>query len=599
MKRLSILLLLLLFFFSVSAQDKPYQLINLDGKVLSEYEYLELPSHTAAYGAIAKKGDKYALLDSLGIPCTSFIYDKIKYKNDKELLSELIAVQEEGKWGAVNYKGEEVIPLTYDKHIINIGKFIEFIKDNIVYTLNNKGEIISSNRYIGIYDNGCFGYTNEGNKKKGLITYLGKEVALPDSIKEIRTDYGTKFIPGVEAFMLNEKKTIVVDSLANILFRDVYVSRFKEDHTVTMIGGDDEKTGLIDNTGKLIVPIESTYDSERWGQLRWNYSVHSGFIFYIGGKYYFYDKDGQLKISGADKIEGLEELKQLRVYIGNNVQMYDASGNPIAEPKKEPANTGNWVKFTDNKGRSGYKDKDGNITIPSDYDYISGFSYGHAVVKKKRKYGLIDRNNNITIPIKYNYIDDLKADNVCMIKKGNDAFFTDFQGNLIGKVYRDIWQLMRVDSLRYAAYDSEGFPMLLDGNAHPITAENKYTYMSPNPLYEGKLEVARPGGKGLLDAVSGQEVVPCRYQSIRAFEGLDNAYLVKSKDAYGLVRSGEEIIPCQFEEIKYLKGNLLTIKVDGLWGVINLQGTFVIPAKYESLSYFSSNILIAVKGYSE
>lgn len=75
------------------------------------YEYLD--NNSSGYVAVGKKnefGEKYAFIDLKMRLICPFIYDKVGYFDyDKEI----VAVQRNGKWGAINKKGKEIIPCEY------------------------------------------------------------------------------------------------------------------------------------------------------------------------------------------------------------------------------------------------------------------------------------------------------------------------------------------------------------------------------------------------------------------------------------------------------------------------------------------------------
>lgn len=73
---------------------------------------------------------------------------------------------------------------------------------------------------------------------------------------------------------------------------------------------------------------------------------------------------------------------------------------------------------TDNKGRCGYADMQGNIVVPCKYETAFPFSNGVGKVGKGDKYGLVDAAGKEILPVKYDEI-TLWGNNLYRIKSGD------------------------------------------------------------------------------------------------------------------------------------------------------------------------------------
>lgn len=58
------------------------------------------------------------------------------------------------------------------------------------------------------------------------------------------------------------------------------------------------------------------------------------------------------------------------------------------------------------KGKYGYMDRTGKITIPYTYQTAGDFNNGRVVVSKSNKYGVIDKMGKTVIPFKFNWLDN-------------------------------------------------------------------------------------------------------------------------------------------------------------------------------------------------
>ena len=73
---------------------------------------------------------------------------------------------------------------------------------------------------------------------------------------------------------------------------------------------------------------------------------------------------------------------------------------------------------TDNKGKCGYVNQQGNIVVPCKYETAFPFSNGVGKVGKGNKYGLVDASGREILPVKYDEIAPWGA-NLYRIKSGD------------------------------------------------------------------------------------------------------------------------------------------------------------------------------------
>lgn len=69
---------------------------------------------------------------------------------------------------------------------------------------------------------------------------------------------------------------------------------------------------------------------------------------------------------------------------------------------------------------------------------------------------------------------------------------------------------------------------------------------------------------------------------------------IKINDLWGFINmAGQVGIPPQFEEVDFFSEGLAEVKIDGKWGYINAQGQLQIPAKFDTVSSFSQGLAAA------
>lgn len=120
-------------------------LINDKGIKLTKFKYQDLygvffDKNSIKHYYLLKKGRKYGIIDELGKEITGFKYDATTgFDYDQK---GIIGVKIKGKWGYINFRGQQIISSKYDKasHFSNnLAKVV--VGRNTGY-INNRGEIV-------------------------------------------------------------------------------------------------------------------------------------------------------------------------------------------------------------------------------------------------------------------------------------------------------------------------------------------------------------------------------------------------------------------------------------------------------------------------
>lgn len=94
---------------------------------------------------------------------------------------------------------------------------------------------------------------------------------------------------------------------------------------------------------------------------------------------------------------------------------------------------------------------------------------------------------------------------------------------------------------------------------------------------------------------SKNEEILTKYDQVEAIENIDqneniwyekNVLKVKQNGKYGLIDlNGKELLPCEYEEIKALEGieDSILIKKEGLYGLVNDKGSIIIDTQYKEI----------------
>jgi hypothetical protein len=201
--------------FSTWLQGKA-GLVDPSGKVLLNNEFEEIVPALPNFLKV-KKGGKYAIYRTSGVPVTGFVYDYLSSQSDLPGAPEWPAIAtQKGKSGLINEKGEEVYPIK-------------------ARTLVYAGE----QQYVAA----------EG-KKQFLVGLLGR--SLPLSYEEVKM-----FGNGLAAARKGVKwGYITTEGTEKIKLQYEEAGKFENKLAAVRLKG---KWGVIDRMGKWVIPAE--YDS--------------------------------------------------------------------------------------------------------------------------------------------------------------------------------------------------------------------------------------------------------------------------------------------------------------------------------------------------
>lgn len=234
----------------------------------------------------------------------------------------------------------------------------------------------------------------------------------------------------------------------------------------------------------------------------------------------------------------------------------------------------------------GFIDKKNHLVIPCKFDAASDFEEGRAIVEKEDQMGMIDRNGTFILPLTFEDIGQIKY-GLCEVKEGNSYSYYDKNGKVkIEGPYAEAFSfqpegVVAIDSL-YGLIDTLG-------NVKINPLYNALSYLNDTLLIFEK--------DGLLGLISnkGLEITKPEYQTIGRM--IENRILVSKNNKLGyLNEKGSEVIPCIFEpfsnyqNLSNFKGLYAKVKQKGKFGIIDLTGKVIIPFVYQNLGEVASVI---------
>jgi hypothetical protein len=316
------------------------------------------------------------------------------------------------------------------------------------------------------------------------------------------------------------------------------------------------KYGIIDKTGKEVVPVIYEYVTNFWDE------YDDTPIFYEGmARVARFDKNGYMKWGFIDKT-GKEVIAPIyngasNFYDGIAIVNKDGTWCFIDKTGKViiPQISNNYyevhnyheglaaveknVVYYDKNGvfhwdlKWGFINTTGKEIIPTIYDMVSDFSEGFASVEKDGKWGVIDKTGKEVVPPIYDYVSDFH-EGLAKIEKNYKCGFIDKTGKVvIPLVYSDILD------------HSDGFSEGLAVVEKAVNGTYKFGYIDK----------------------TGKDVIPAIYDWVSDFhEGLA---AVRKDFKWGYIdKTGKVIIPFIYSSVGDFYEGIAPVEEDGKWGII-------------------------------
>ena len=271
-----------------------------------------------------------------------------KYVTDDEILYDLYPIEQKGKWGVMNSKGNIIVPCIYSDISVLCGGFIRAIKDNLVGGLDKKGKIIVPFIY-------------------GFIDMVG-------------CGYGHVYFPQTVLMIKKDNKCGLVDTkTGRIIVPPLYehIIDFSEKEKVAIVySSQKDKYGLVNYQGNVILPIE--YDTYAYDRMCADPFEFGTQIFKKGKQYYVVDGKGSCKqLKGQyDDVDGSSgwfvDYGIVRISKNNKHGLMTIGGR-ILKPCKfdnvDNTGVGDGERFfqTENNGCYGFIDEKGNEVVECVY----------------------------------------------------------------------------------------------------------------------------------------------------------------------------------------------------------------------------------------
>ena len=360
-------------------------------------------------------------------------YDKVEalenYDENNNLWYEenVLLVEKDGKYGLIDFKGNEILKLDYEKiyALKGIRNSIVTEKDGKKGVVNHLGQVIVENKYEEIKSLGqdTRAYIVKSDDKYGVEGIL--ECKYQD-IKElnnketfcVKEEGKYKVINAEGKIVLNEKFDDIESIEDNIIvykYKNKYCAYDIEDNrklsktykTLKYTANDlfisrtDNSYGIIDINGEIKI-------KEEYSNINYYENIN---IYELEGKDLEVNSilNNELKeIAKGIISEVNSEKAYMKLWTKEGYGYYKLNGEKIETPNILANNNLFLSKQND---KYGFVDKEGNVIVDYIYDDAREQNeYGYISVKKDGLWGCLNKNGNIVCETKYNLDNNLLID---------------------------------------------------------------------------------------------------------------------------------------------------------------------------------------------
>lgn len=410
-------------------QDDKYGLIDFDGNVIVKPEYEQINSLDYKEGLLlVKKDGKFGVINIKGATVVKAKYDEIQsdgYYEDGAGFNKIgfiigEKIDDEYKFGYINFKGKQILDIKYNQieRIQNTSKnedtylvafennkagfyknkenILKHEYEDIAYDLNNdclilqkdfkqgisdlSGNIVIDIQYDNIYISGK--YVNAQNSSNvDVYDYVTKQKLNLENVIAVNETLNSNYA----IVITNDEKHKILDIQKNEIKTEEY-DYLEYMYDEYFIANNKEKFGIVDINGKELVKFK--YDFIQ--KISDNKIVQC-----------VVDKNNLTDLVIQDKV--ITSMKNADVYVGDNFVIiksdknflyYDFEGNSLENTQLFDSQ----LYAFNEKGKWGFVNKNGEVVIAPDYDFVTEFNeFGFAGIQKDGKWGSINLSGQVVV----------------------------------------------------------------------------------------------------------------------------------------------------------------------------------------------------------
>ena len=290
----------------------------------------------------------------------------------------------------------------------------------------------------------------------------------------------------------------------------------------------------------------------------------------------------------------------------NGLEGYlDLSGNVIVEPQYEVSYFWNGLSAITRGEEIALIDRQGNLVLPFTTDHEAVYDFW----RKLEVYPPDDKFKAPPVPDGYRYpmavgssyilasVSDSNSDEYHLLDlAGNRVNDVAYSGAYRSLSNRDVTffrlYLMRLpgeDFTRYESYDKNS------NLTHSGIGDLYNNWRDPEP-FDGEVHLVLMSGAlgfhkyGAVDG-HGRIIIPASLTDVRIVD--EGIFRLQYEERSWLANFVGERLTQDYSRLDYLGGGRYAAQLDGLYGIMTLEGKIVLPFDYEELSHISGDLFLA------
>ncbi len=236
-----------------------------------------------------------------------------------------------------------------------------------------------------------------------------------------------------------------------------------------------------------------------------------------------------------------------------------------------------------------------NMALPAQWDWISDVDTNYiAVVKKKNQFGLMWSNGQIALPTEYDYITHCQDDIYLLVKNNLYGFYNVKEKCFVTSIAYDYNASLKPEYYTNGKY----FKLIEDDEVALIDANGRYsinfgTYTDFFFAKNDIIRIQKNNKYGFVDRKL-KPVTPAEFEKATDFE---NNIAIVSKGVSSLLidKNGKTLYMIKNAEINSITNGLYLIKQDELNGLINANGKQLLNMEFESIEQIHPYLYTCIK----
>lgn len=218
----------------------------------------------------------------------------------------------------------------------------------------------------------------------------------------------------------------------------------------------------------------------------------------------------------------------------NKPAIIDERGNVVlSESIREGAEFSSGLLPAVANGKQGFLDKTFHWAVPAEFDWVSGFCEGRAIISVRNRSGFIDTSGKVVVTPKYDH------------------------------------------AMRF----SDGLSLV---RVRTATSRDQMTMEGPERVYEEHV--------GFIDR-DGNEVIPLRFKAATSFSEGRAFAMPEGATKYAIIdKTGNVVHEAEFDEADGFHSGLAPVRIGEKWGYVDRSGKLVIPAQFTSAGQFGLSL---------